>query len=481
MDSLAHPLVEGAQFFKDYQAAFTSRSDGSTWPRLERTWLHASRYFRGLLRPGSRKSITRLAAKTDDHQEQLERFIRDSPWEDDRVISHLRSRTPAAVQTRTAALVLDDFGIPKKGSYSVGVGRQWCGATGKIDNCQSVVNLTLVTSGQQQNADQVTWPMGMRLYLPKKWAGDDPSVYQNQEEEERYARLRQETGIPAEIGYLPKHVIGTELIEEAAPTVSHACIVADSGYGKLTPLRKRLRELTEPYVLEIESGRLHMIPEGTELLEPGPTPGPGPARQYPTIPGTVTPHTAEELAQRVDKKDWTEVEWAEGSKGTLSGLFARKRVQTVKNVHKRRIFDESGWLLVQKEQPAADDSPIKAWICWGLDDYTLDELVSWAHVRWTIEQFHNEVKEVLGADEFQGRTWKGFHHHLTVVMLAHAFIAEHRLRTGIDGNGLDTFKDVARRLVLEAAVQRLIDRHGFSRHKAREVAEDMLRGFSEWE
>lgn len=164
--------------------------------------------------------------------------------------------------------------------------------------------------------------MGMRLYLPKKWAGDDPSVYQNQEEEERYARLRQETGIPEEIGYLPKHVISTELIEEAASTVSHACIVADSGYGKRGPLRKRLRALTEPYVLEIESVRPHMIPEGTELLEPGPTPGPGPARQYPMIPETVIPHTAKEIAQGVDEEDWTEVEWAEGSKGTLSGLFA---------------------------------------------------------------------------------------------------------------------------------------------------------------
>lgn len=126
------------------------------------------------------------------------------------------------------------------------------------------------------------------------------------------------------------------------------------------------------------------------------------------------------------------------------------------------MSDESGWLLVQKKQPAADDSPIKAWICWGLNDYTLEELVSWAHVRWTIEQFHKEAKQVLGADEFQGRTWKGFHHHLAVVMLAHAFVAEHRLRTGTDGTGLDTFKDVACHLVLEAAVQRLIDRHGFS-------------------
>lgn len=481
MHSLSHPLVEGSQFFKEYQAAFTTRSDGSTWPNWRRTWVHASRYFRGLLRPGSRKSISCLATMTDDQQEQLERFVRNSPWEHDRVISYLRVRTPAAVQTGTAALVLDDFGIPKKGSYSVGVGRQWCGATGKVDNCQSVVNLTLVTPGQHRNADQITWPMGMRLYLPKKWTGEDSSVYQDLEHEEWYARLRQETGIPETVSYLPKHVIAAELIEEAAPTVSHVCIVADSGYGKRGPLRKHLRELDEPYVLEIESGRLHMLPEGTALLEPGPTPGRGPARQYPTIPETVTPRTAGEIAQDVDEEEnWTEVEWAEGSKGTLSGLFARKRVQVVKNVHERRISDEVGWLLVQNEQPAADDPSIKAWICWGLDDRTLEELVSWAHVRWTIEQFHKEAKQVLGADEFQGRTWNGFHHHLAVVMLAHAFIAEQRLRSGTDGIGLDSFEHVARRLALEAAVQRLIDRHKLTRRKAADVAEDMLRGLSGW-
>jgi len=178
--------------------------------------------------------------------------------------------------------------------------------------------------------------------------------------------------------------------------------------------------------------------------------------------------------------EWAEVSWAHGSKGTLSGSFTRQRVRIVKNVHERRVFDEIDWLLVKKEQPAEEDSSFKAWICWGLDDTSLKELVSWAHVRWTIEQFHKESKEVLGADKFQGRTWNGLHHHLAVVMLAHAFIVEQRLRTGTNGAGLNTFKEVARRLVREAAVQRMIDRHGFTRHKASEVAEDMLRGFSGW-
>ena len=135
---------------------------------------------------------------------------------------------------------------------------------------------------------------------------------------------------------------------------------------------------------------------------------------------------------------------------------------------------------MQKEQPAEEESSIKAWVCWSLDDASLEQLVSWAHVRWTIEQFHKESKEVLGADKFQGRSWTGLHHHLAAVMLAHASIAKQRLHTETDGTGLESFKEVARRLVLEAATQRLIDRHRFSHEKASEVAEDMIKRFSGW-
>lgn len=121
-------------------------------------------------------------------------------------------------------------------------------------------------------------------------------------------------------------------------------------------------------------------------------------------------------------------------------------MQVVQNVNDRRIFDETGWLLMQKEQPADDDLSIKAWIYLDLDEQTLEESVAWAHIRWTTEQFHKEVKQVLVAGEFQGRTWNGFHHYGQVVMLAHAFVAEQRLRTGTDGAGLNSLEEVARRL-----------------------------------
>lgn len=478
----AHKQLEAHRFLTAYKSVFTTRSGGSSWPNSERTWLHTSQYFRGLLRPGSRKSITGLAKRMNIDQEQLERFIRESPWEYQHVQSYLRDRAPAAVQASTAALIVDDVAFPKKGDHSVGVGRQWCGASGKVDNCQVAVNLTLAVAGKPSNADQLTWPMGMQLFLPKKWAGDDDSVYDSPEERERYARLRQEAGIPDEIGYRAKHTIATDLIESAYDLVDHACVVADIDYGKRTPFRQRLRELGEPYVLEVDTTKLSVVPEETTLREPTPSPGQGPARRYPSLPGDVTPLTVDDLAEWADQADsWTDVTWAEGSKGPLSGLFYRERVRVVLIRQSGRVEDATGWLLLEKEQPANEKLNLKAWLCWGVDEESLEQLVSWAHLRWTVEQFHKEIKQVLGADDFQGRTWNGFHHHLTVVMLAHAFVAEQRLRTGDEGCDLDSFEEVVRRLVLEAATHRLMANHDFDRQTAQEVAVDMLRGFSEWD
>jgi SRSO17 transposase len=414
-------------------------------------------------------------------QEQLERFVRESPWETQQVQTQLREQAPAAVQGRTAALIVDGVGFPKKGAHSVGVGRQWCGVSGKVDNCQMAVNLTLAVPGERSNADQVTWPMGMQLYLPKKWGAEDDSVYESAEERERYARLREETGIPEAIGYRSKHTIATDLIETAYTAVDHACVVADAEFGKRGPFRQRLRELGEPYVAEMDTSKLAVVPEETDLIEPGPTPGRGPARKYPAVPEEVDRETVDDIATRVEETEsWEPIEWAEGSKGTLSGLFYRERVRVVTNRQTGWIEDATGWLLLEKEQPADGEEHLKAWLCWGVDDATLDQLVSWAHVRWTVEQFHKEIKQVLGADDFQGRTWDGFHHHLAVVMLAHAFVAEQRLKTGDDGHGFDSFEEVVRRLVREAAIHRLMANHGFDRQTAEEVAVDMLRGFSEW-
>jgi SRSO17 transposase len=256
-------------------------------------------------------------------------------------------------------------------------------------------------------------------------------------------------------------------------------VIADTNYGMRSTFRKQLRELGESYVLEIETGRPYVVQEDTELLEPGNAPGPGAPRKYPTVPDAVETETAADVATRLDEDAWTAVTWNEGTKKPLSGLFYRERIHVVSNAHNRRVDGQTGWLLLQRDH-GPDDDQLKAWLCWGPDDASLSDLVSWARLRWTIEQFHRQIKQLLGADEFQGRTWCGFHHHLAVVMLAQAFIAEQRIETELDDRGLPSFESVARQLVREAAIQRLMDEHGFDRATAEAVGVDMLEGFSEW-
>lgn len=387
---------------------------------------------------------------------------------------------PEAVQGPQGALIVDGMGIPKKGDHSVGVYQQWCGASGKLDNCQVTVNCTLARPGEHRNADQVTWPLSMRLYLPKKWIGEDESVYDDQYERADYARRREEAAIPDEVSYQPKYAIAADQIEVAIEAgIDHACVIADTNYGMRSRFRKRLPELDEPYLLEIETGRLYVVSEGTDLLEPGKTPGPGALRKHRTVPEGIDMETAVDIADRLDEEAWTAVTWNEGTKKSLTGSFYRQRIHVISNAHNRRVDDETGWILLQRDH-GPDDDVLKAWVCWGLDEASLEDLVSWAHLRWTIEQFHKQIKQLLGADEFQGRTWRGFHHHLAVVMLAQAFIAERRLETGDEYGGFDSFEEVARQLVRVAAIHRLMDEHGFDRETAEEVGVDMLRGFSEW-
>ncbi len=239
----------------------------------------------------------------------------------------------------------------------------------------------------------------------------------------------------------------------------------------------------EPYVLALETDGLNVVAESAPVLEPGPTDKRGPPRQYHIVPYDVDPETAEDISDQLEDGDWTDVTWSEGTKGDLTGSFYRRRVRVCTNAYFGRVSEETGWLLLQRDHHSGTndgDGELAAWLCWGLDESSLEDPVEWAHLRWTIEQYHRDIKQVLGADEFQGRTWRGFHHHLAVVMLAQAFVATHRLETGQANGGFDSFEEVTRRLVQITAIQRLMDEHGLDRATAETIGTDMLHEFSEW-
>ena len=485
MKEVVHNHGDAAGFLREYQACFATRADGSSWPNWETTWQRGAQYFRGLIRPGSNKSIAGIASMVDIKQEKLERFVRESAWEYENVEEHLRRTVPEAAQGAASALILDGMGIPKQGHDSVAVGHQWCGATGKMDNCQVTINLTLASPGQHRNADQVSWPLGMRLYTPKKWIGDDSSVYDSSQQQQQYTQRREDAEIPENLGYKPKHEIGADLVEEAVDSgLDFGCVLGDSNFGKSPGLRRRLRKQSISYALELVPSKFPVVNEETPLQEESESGSSDPDETHWEISKDAEIFSPEDLAQEVEDKDtdpeWEHLDWAEGTKETLSGDFYRKRVRTVTDRTAREVGEETGWLLIEKTTDEDEDDSavsVKAWICWDLDDSSLEELVQWTHLRWSIERFHRDIKQHLGADEFQGRSWDGFHRHLAVVMLAHAFIATHRLEAE---QNLPSFEDVMQRIVREAAIQQLQENLNFDRQTAIDAAEEMLQGFTDW-
>jgi len=479
MNETRRSQAEGLQFLTNYRSAFTTRPDGSSWPKFERTWHNAARYFRGLLRPGS-NTVTDIAEKMYADQERLERFVRESPWGHENVEDELRERVPEAIQGHDAALIIDGMPIPKSGEDTVGVVRQWCSVIGKVDTCQVTVNCTLASPGEQHNSDQLTWPLGMRLYLPKKWAGAPDAEYDDQHERELFAQRREDANLPENIEHRTKIEIAEELVEDVVSAdIDHGCVVADSRYGEARSFRQELRALDEPYLLEVPTGEFNFVPEDTELLHPEDHP----ARKHRAYPEEISAKTPEELADEIDDDDWTEVTWNKGTKETMSGEFYRTRIRTVTRKSNRWVSDETGWLLLKKDHGGSDDDEEgerKAWVCWDVDGELLEQLVSWSQARWSVEQFHRDIKQNLGADEYQGRTWKGTHHHLAVVMLAHAFVVRRRLETGTNHTDFSTFEEVINDIVHESAIQGLMEDKGCDRARAEELAEYMLRGYSPW-
>ena len=192
------------RFLGPMRAAFTTRPDGSSWARAANTWQVARAYVEGLVRPGSHKTLRGIGKRMDVHEDRIRRFITQSPWNHHALQEHLNDNIPDSIASREAMLIFDDVDFRKKGNHSVGVSRQYAGSIGKVDNCQVAVDLVSAVPGEARNADQVTWPLGMELYLPRSWI-----------EEESYAELREEVGLPEDAEFQTKPGIALELIERA--------------------------------------------------------------------------------------------------------------------------------------------------------------------------------------------------------------------------------------------------------------------------
>jgi SRSO17 transposase len=366
------------------------------------------RYCTGLLLPGERKSIEPMAARLDPQHVQathqsLHHFVAKAPWSDTAVLAAVREQVLPALTRHgpITAWILDDTGFPKKGTHSVGVARQYCGQLGKQDNCQVAVSLSLAN-------DLASLPVAFDLYLPAEWATDPVR--------------RATAGVPKTLAFRTKPQIALEQIRRAlAEGLPPGVVLGDAAYGVETDFRTALSALSLSYVLGVQS-TLGVWPPGCGPLPPKPGKGRRPKLQR--RDAEHQPVSAKDLAFTLPPSAWQTVSWRAGSRGDLSGRFAAVRVRPSHRDYGRAEPHPEEWLLI--EWPEGDTEPSKYWLSTLPAPTTLVDLVHTAKLRWRIERDYQDLKQELGLDHYEGRGWRGFHHHATLCIAAYGFLVRER-------------------------------------------------------
>src|SRR4051812_49288902 len=367
-------------------------------------------YCTGLLMPAARKSVEPMAAITAparvaaQHQSLLH-FVGQAPWSDAAVLTKVRDLVLPGIERAgpIEAWIIDDTAFPKKGRHSVGVARQYCGQLGKQENCQVAVSLSVAN-------ERASLPVAFELYLPEDWAGDP-------------AR-RAKAGAPEEVVFRTKPAIALGQIRRAlADGVPPGVVLGDAGYGIDTDFRTALTALALPYVLGVQS-TAGVWPPGCGPLAPKPRSGRGRPPKLRRRDAERQPVTAKELALALPPSAWRTVGWREGSRGGLSGRLAALRVRRSHRDYWRAEPHPEEWLLI--EWPEGKEEPAKYWLSTLAETTGLEELVATAKMRWRIERDYQELKQELGLDHYEGRGWRGFHHHATLCVAAYGFLVRER-------------------------------------------------------
>lgn len=357
-------------------------------------------YVRGLLLEGRRKSIQPMAARLADGDEQgLQQFITDSPWDDVPVRRRLAARMTAQIEPE--GWVVDDTGLPKDGRFSPGVAHQYCGALGKTANCQVLVSVNAVT-------DRASCPLGWRLFLPAAWDTDG----------ERRTRAK----IPAEVRHRPKWQLALDILDELlAWGLERRVVQADGGYGDTTAFRVGLEQRELEYVVQVNATTSARPADAVPVTPPYRGIGRPPAARYPDKPQSLR-----ELVLAAGRDAAEPITWREGDRGPLSSSFVALRVRPANDAHRDHdgVLGER-WLLA--EWPPGKDEPVKYWLSNLPAETPLARLVVLAKLRWRVEHDYRELKQCLGLDHYEGRSYRGLHHHLTCVTVAHAFLTCCRL------------------------------------------------------
>ena len=375
-----------------------------------------SGYCTGLMLPLPRKSVEPMAARVDPlhasacHQ-ALHHFVAKSDWSDATIMARVRDWVmPSLGLGGGCYWIIDDTGFPKKGKHSVGVARQYCGQLGKQDNCQVAVSLSLASV-------QGSLPIAYQLYLPKDWASD--------------AVRRETAGVPKYIAFATKPEIALTQIHQAIDQgVPMGVVLADAGYGDETAFRDGITAWGMLYAVGIRPGTTVWAP-GTAPLPPKAWSGRG---KRPTKlrrePGNE-PITVKALAMALQPQAWSTIVWREGTNSELSGRFTALRVRPAHRDYLGTEMRPEEWLLI--EWPEGDDEPAKYFLCTAPQEATLAQMVFVTKMRWRIERDYQDLKQEFGLGHYEGRGWRGFHHHATLSIAAYGFLMAQRLKA----NGSD--------------------------------------------
>lgn len=367
-------------------------------------------YTKGLLLPLERKSVEPMAARlapgnVRQMHQSLHHIVADAAWNDAALLKQVREEVLPAMTRRhkLIAWIVDDTGFPKKGTHSVGVARQYCGQVGKQDNCRIAVSVSLAT-------EQASLPARYQLYLPQNWAAD--------------RERRKKAGVPEDIRFQTKQEIALDQIRSLREEgVERGVVLADAAYGNDHGFREELEKFELEYVLGIQSS--------TSVWPPGTAPLPPRARKTTGRPAQLLrrdrhhqPLSVKELALCLSPGDLRRIIWREGTRGTMHSRFACLRVRIAHRDIWRKEPHPEQWLLI--EWPREEKEPTRYWLSNLPEAIPLRRLVLLAKQRWIIERDYQELKQELGLGHFEGRGWRGFHHHASLCIAACGFLVRER-------------------------------------------------------
>lgn len=369
-------------------------------------------YCTGLLLDGDRKSVEPMAARLAPdnvrrmHQ-SLHHLVADAPWSDEEVLEQVRRSVLPAMQKQgpIVAWIVDDTGFPKKGQHSVGVARQYCGQVGKQENCRVVVSVSVASW-------HASLPIAWRLYLPETWAKDP--------------ERRRKAAIPEEVQFQTKPRIALEQIRQAvAREAPGDLVLADAGYGVDGQFRAGLTELGLRYVVGVQSS-MSVWEAGQQPLPAKRWKGLGRPLRSLRRNQKHQPVSAKQLALALPATAWKQVSWREGTNKKLTSRFAAVQVRPAHRDYERSEPYPEEWLLM--EWPPEESEPTKYWLSTLPADTQRKDLVKLAKHRWIIERDYEELKQELGLGHYEGRGWRGFHHHATLCTAAYGFLVAERSR-----------------------------------------------------